>query len=104
MKLQELRQVAASHCSTCPHNTGSDPARVLCDGVSTPYGVGKCKLGKWDHSAPVKFESYVYICPGHHLKWPVATWQRIQAFGLHGGKYRVPRAIYDAIRDQRYDD
>lgn len=108
MTLQQRRQAAQDVCRTCEHCETEDGTRVDCERAEKPvaYSVGKCPLGMWDHSETIRAEAstYVMICLGQHLKWPVAAWEVIQAQPLIGTKYRVPRDVWERVKDQRYED
>lgn len=44
---------------------------------------------------------FVMICLGKHLQWTVAAWERIAACELVGTQYKVPRALYEELKDLR---
>jgi len=103
--LEQLNADARQHCDGCERCDVLKESSAICGGKLVSFVNGLCPRGLWDHSAKIEHKpkasaGFVEICMGRHLEWPVKAWERIQACPLHGRKYRVPRALFNEIRDQ----
>ena len=110
MTRDDLIADARQHCETCPRWKTLNPSSVVCEGKMVPMSVGRCPDGLWDHSAPqpvvvrkaraAREPETVDVCFHKFREWPVAVWEQIQKCPLVGSRFKVPREMYERIKDE----